>query len=99
MTKRLDMRDTLLRRPREHKEPKPRARRPKTVPLPPPPLPYATTATARNGMTKTGAMILVELALRMPIEQAIKGSLSVAAKRTGMVASTVSKWKKRLELS
>ena len=69
------------------------------MPLPPPPLPYATTATARNGMTKTGAMILVELALRMPIEQAMEGSLSVAAKRTGMDASTISKWKQKLGLS
>ena len=87
---RMDARNRLLYRP----ERRPKERKPKL----PPPDAYVPTVIARNGVAKTGAMALVELALGMPIEEALEGSLSVVAKRTGMDASTVSKWKLKLGL-
>ena len=83
-----DARDGLLYRPRERK-PKEKKE----------PAPFVPTGVAQNGTIKTTAMLLVELELGVPIEQALEGSLSVVAKRTGMDFSTVSKWKKRLGLS
>ena len=90
-TARLDARDSLLYRPRE--------RKPKA---PEPPIeeePYVVNALAKNGTLKTAAMLKVEIKLEMPIEQALEGSLSEIAERTGMDFTTASKWRKRLGLS